>query len=709
MLARSVYLLIQQRKTAGVSALWSPLPGPQTDALSSEADELFFGGGAGGGKTDLIIGASLTNHTRSIIWRREYPQLRGIRDRIDELLQGYGRFNGKDQRYKFDNAKRLLELGSVPHEADKERFQGRPHDLKCVARGTLVHMADGSLKAIENLVIGDRVMTLEGSRRVTRLIPQRRDAAVRVTAYDAMGHAVASQVQSQTHSLLTSSGWANFLSVLALGLSGLCTESRADRTSLPDGRSSNCPFQESVRSPYGQNSDQSPLVEFVLPSRSPYPLRLADVGQPIPSCFVDDGRGKIPTHTHPVDTYVHPYTKDRRPVVLDTLVSDYRFDFYGACDLFDIEVEDANHYITTGGFVNKNCFDELTHFSRSQYKFLIGWNRSANPNQRSRVIATGNPPTSAEGFWVIEYWAPWLDRNHPNPAKPGELRWFATLEGKDVEVAGPDPIIIPGEVDPVKPRSRTFVRALVQDNPYYMASGYMSVLQGLPEPLRSQMLLGDFGAGHEDHSMQVIPTAWVIQAQGRWTNQPPGPIDSMGVDVARGGSNKSVFTARHGWWFGQQIVLPGASTPDGWAVVQQIIQSTPTGAVPDINIDIVGVGSSVYDLALAQQLNAVAMDARVTSYARARGGQLGFYNKRAEWWWRLREALDPLLGEDLALPPDQELLADLTAPRWEPTTRGILIESKDDISERIMRSPDKGDSLVMAYATNPPTKRAVML
>ncbi len=49
------------------------------------------------------------------------------------------------------------------------------------------------------------------------------------------------------------------------------------------------------------------------------------------------------------------------------------------------------------------------------------------------MICAGNPPTTAEGDWVIRFWAPWLDRAHPNPAIPGELRWFATIGGRDVE------------------------------------------------------------------------------------------------------------------------------------------------------------------------------------------------------------------------------------------------------------------------------------
>jgi hypothetical protein len=51
------------------------------------------------------------------------------------------------------------------------------------------------------------------------------------------------------------------------------------------------------------------------------------------------------------------------------------------------------------------------------------------------------------------------------------------------------------------------------------------------------------------------------------------------------------------------------------------------------------------------------------------------------------------------LPDDRELLADLCAPRWEPTSRGIKIESKEEIIERIGRSPDKGDAAIYAFVT----------
>jgi hypothetical protein len=59
--------------------------------------------------------------------------------------------------------------------------------------------------------------------------------------------------------------------------------------------------------------------------------------------------------------------------------------------------------------------------------------------------------------------------------------------------------------------------------------------------------------------------------------------------------------------------------------------------------------------------------------------------------------LDPAHNPTLALPDDPELLADLAAPRWTLTTNGILIESKEDIIDRLKRSPDCGDAVVMAY------------
>ena len=54
--------------------------------------------------------------------------------------------------------------------------------------------------------------------------------------------------------------------------------------------------------------------------------------------------------------------------------------------------------------------------------------------------------------------------------------------------------------------------------------------------------------------------------------------------------------------------------------------------------------------------------------------------------------------EYIPLPPDPELRADLTAPTWTLSGRGITLESKDDLRRRLGRSPGKGDACCMALS-----------
>lgn len=372
--------------------------------------------------------------------------------------------------------------------------------------------------------------------------------------------------------------------------------------------------------------------------------------------------------------------------------------------------------------------DEAANFLESQVEFIGGWVRSPDPNQKQQLLLVSNPPTSASGRWLIRWFAPWVDPKHPNPAKPGELRWFAKVNDVDTEMPDNRQFIIddkkvvydfdPADVsedDIIKPKSRTFIPARIVDNPYYLKSGYLATLQALPEPMRSQMLKGDFLAGSEDSEWQVIPTEWVLLAQQRWRERrrPNVPMSTLGVDVARGGRDKTVITARFDNWFDMQKVFPGQATPDGNIVANLVLRERYNEC--PIIVDVIGVGASVYDALRAgirderKKELIVGFNASHGSGARDRSGQLEFKNKRAECYWKLREALDPVHGQDLAIPDDPELLQDLCTPLWEYTPqKNIKIESKEDIIERIGRSPDKADSLVYAFVSNyrPPVSSA---
>lgn len=348
-------------------------------------------------------------------------------------------------------------------------------------------------------------------------------------------------------------------------------------------------------------------------------------------------------------------------------------------------------------------FDELTEFTEHQFRFVTGWNRTTRAGQRTRVVGTMNPPTSKEGEWVIRFFAPWLDDKHPNPAKEGELRWFTTVDGKDVEQPNGKPVLMKdertGREEWVTPKSRTFIFARVTDNPYLVASGYISTLQSLPEPLRSKMLYGDFKAGMLEDPWQLFPSAWVRAAMERWAavkEEPKElPIDQLGIDVARGGQDRTVYTQRRSWYFCKQHVYPGAQTPTGAHVVG--LAEPLVDPHTKVCVDAIGVGSSPVDFAGANGMNVIPMNGSERTDGRTKAGQLGFFNRRAEWHWRLREALDPAAGEDIALPDDPELYADLTAIRWEATTRGVKVRDKDEIKVLLGRSPDKGESLIYAY------------
>ena len=445
-------------------------------AYLSEADELFYGGSAGGGKTDLLVGLAITAHKKAIIFRRELRQQRDIIERARGLLNASGaRYNGQDLLWRDIPGGRSLEFGAVQYEPDVERYQGRAHDLK--------------------------------------------------------------------------------------------------------------------------------------------------------------------------------------------------------------------------------AFDELTHFTEYQYRYLIGWNRTTDPTQRCRVVATGNPPLTPEGEWVVQRWGAWLDPQHPNPAEPGELRWYAVIDGEDKELESSAPIVWQGE--DITPKSRTFIPARLSDNPYLLETDYGATVQALPEPLRSKLLYGDFGLGFQDDPWQIIPTAWVIAAQERWEQRerPTTPLTALGVDVARGGGDKTLLAKRYDNWFDELGKHPGAETPNGQEVARLVIEALTNEPQATAAVDVIGVGASVYDILTMHNVPVQPVNFSEGTNERDASGRLAFVNKRALYWWRMREALDPDSGMDLALPPDRELRADLTAPRWSMTARGIQVEDKEAVKKRIGRSPDSGDAVVLALPT----------
>lgn len=339
-------------------------------------------------------------------------------------------------------------------------------------------------------------------------------------------------------------------------------------------------------------------------------------------------------------------------------------------------------------------FDEATEFTESQVRFVTGWNRSTKANQKCRVVLTFNPPMDEAGEWVVRFFAPWLDETYKNSAKDGELRWFAMIDGEEKEV-GPEPFENNGEI--VKPKSRTFFHAKLSDNIILQETGYAATIDAMPEPIRS-LLKGKFGAYKQIDPFQVIPAAWVRAAQERWVNsEQPEIIKSVGVDVARGGGDKTVISTLRLERFDELHKYPGMSTPDGQTVAL-LVNNILGEQEPIVGVDVIGIGASAYDHIGAIR-PAIGVNFGAGSQATDRSGKFHFANLRAEAYWTFREALDPDYSSTMALPPDKELLGDLCAPKWEVRTGKIYIESKDEIIKRLGRSPDCADSVVIAWYT----------
>jgi hypothetical protein len=341
--------------------------------------------------------------------------------------------------------------------------------------------------------------------------------------------------------------------------------------------------------------------------------------------------------------------------------------------------------------------DEADQVPQFQVRFVLGWLRTTDPRQRCRAVLGFNPPASSDGRWLIDFFGAWLDPKHLRPALSGELRWYATLpDGTETERPDGKPFTHAGET--ITPLSRTFLPARVADNPYLMATGYPAQLQALPEPLRSQLLHGDFRAGMEDEPWQVIPTAWVEAAQARWTPTPPPEPEQtcLGVDVAYGGADQTVIAARHGTWFGPLKRYRGEATDSGQKAGLLVLKEHNGKA--RIHVDGIGYGAACHE-ALREKVGglAVAVNVALPSGRLDCSRKYKLTNIRSAMYWLLREALDPETGDSLALPPDRELLADLTAPRYQVRASGIVVEAKQDIKERLGRSPDSGDAVALAH------------
>ena len=210
-------------------------------------------------------------------------------------------------------------------------------------------------------------------------------------------------------------------------------------------------------------------------------------------------------------------------------------------------------------------------------------------------------------------------------------------------------------------------------------------------------VLGEFASSD---SNGVIPLSWVEAAIERWD----GPYeditpDTLGVDVGGGGdgADLTTFALRSGNVLQEIRRFGRGDTMETAGRIKGVFSATNARPI----VDSIGIGAGVVSRLREMDIPVLAFNAAEHSDGRDHSGELSFANKRAHAWWNLRELLDPSGPHKIALPNDDLLIGDLTAPRWRVLSGGrILIESKDEIRKRLGRSTDTGDAVVMAFSVN---------
>lgn len=164
----------------------------------------------------------------------------------------------------------------------------------------------------------------------------------------------------------------------------------------------------------------------------------------------------------------------------------------------------------------------------------------------------------------------------------------------------------------------------------------------------------------------------------------------LGVDVARFGTDRSTLIRRHGRVAYGLEVYEKVDTMHLTGVIHNIIEREK---IDFIFVDVIGIGSGVVD-----RLKELGHNDKIIPVNSAEKAlKMDKYsNKRAEIWAELKIWLQDY---PVQLPDDNALHADLCGPTFKFDSKGrTVIESKDEMKKRGIRSSDCADCLAHTFA-----------
>lgn len=174
-----------------------------------------------------------------------------------------------------------------------------------------------------------------------------------------------------------------------------------------------------------------------------------------------------------------------------------------------------------------------------------------------------------------------------------------------------------------------------------------------------------------------------------------GRVDSssplvIGVDVAISDHDRTAIIRRKGRLVYNLETHFNLNTMEIVGLIRRIIDKERPAK---LLIDCIGIGAGIVDRLLEigyEQVEGV-------NVARSANDKDKFRNLRAELWHDMREWLAQ--ESPVQIPDSDELLGDLTSLGYKFDSSGrLLIESKDDLRKRGMKSPDTADALALTFA-----------
>ena len=201
-------------------------------------------------------------------------------------------------------------------------------------------------------------------------------------------------------------------------------------------------------------------------------------------------------------------------------------------------------------------------------------------------------------------------------------------------------------------------------------------------------VLGEFPNVDDD---VLIPLELVESAFAREIEPDGEPV--AGVDVGWKGSDASALALRQGNVLTQCEMWHGL---DPMQTVGKIIEFSEKWHFRRVNVDAIGLGAGV-----AARLKERGFATAAVNVAESSAFKERYVRLRDELWCNMR---DMLQAKNIAFRSDLNLkdaiIGELTAPRYEMTSSGkYLVESKDRMKARSLKSPNLADAINLAWAS----------